>query len=99
MGNDLRTLENQQDLVEMLTRRSESFLTAYNEANIRVGELMRDQLTRDQLLADCVAPLKLLHYLTTGGQLEAAPPLTEAHCLELMVRIEGLRKPVRASDI
>jgi len=99
MANDLPTIENQQDLVEMLTRRCESFLTAYNKANALVGELMRGQLTRDQLLADCIAPLKLLHHLTTGGQLEAVPPLTEAHCLELMARIEALRKPVRAGEV
>lgn len=38
MVNDLPTIENQQDLVEMLTRRIESFLTAYNKANT-VGRL------------------------------------------------------------
>lgn len=99
MVNDLPTLENQQDLVEILTRRSESFLTAYNEANTRVGELMRDQLTRNQLLADCVAPLKMLHHLITNAQIESVPPVTEAHCIELMARIEELRKTVRADEV
>ena len=37
MVNDLPSIENQQDLVEMLTRRIESFLTAYNKANTLVG--------------------------------------------------------------
>lgn len=94
MAHDQPTLENQQDLVEMLTRRSEAFLTASNKATAKVGELMRAQLTRDLLLADCIAPLQWLHRLASSGLPVAAPPLTEVQCLELLARIEALKVPV-----
>lgn len=99
MAHDQSTTQkSQQDLVEVLTTRSEALITAYNQAAVQVGELMRAQLTRDQLLADCIAPLKLLHHLTGGGQPEAAPPMTEAQCLELLARIEALKELVRAGE-
>ncbi|WP_176438718.1 hypothetical protein [Pseudomonas sp. K2I15] len=51
-------------------------MNAYNESNTLLGELMRNQLTLDQLMVDCVAPLKLSHHFATGEQLGAALLLT-----------------------
>jgi hypothetical protein len=98
MAHDQPTLKSQQDQIAMLTTRSQAWLIAYNQANTRVGELMRAQLTRDQLLAECIAPLKRLHRLTAGDQPEAAPPLTDTLCLELLARIEALKEPGRAGE-
>lgn len=91
MLNDQATRQNLQDEVEMLTRRSEKFLTAFNEANAQVGQLMRAQLSRDQLLSDCIAPLQWLHRLASSGRPDAVAPLTEAQCLGLLARIEALQ--------
>ena len=62
MAHDQPTQKCQQDLVEVLTTRSEALLTAYNQAAAHVGELMRAQLTRDPTVgrlhrtAETVAP-------------------------------------------
>lgn len=92
MAHDQLTQKSQEGLIEVLTSRCDAALTACNQAAAQVGELMLAQLTRDQLLADCIAPLKLLHYLTRGGQPEAAASLTRAQCLQLLSRIEALKK-------